>query len=144
MGGIAPVPAEQPPPLMFGWTILHVPDVARAVEFYERAFGLTRRFVDPAGEYAELATGTTTLAFAAHALVARLTGEPAAVGGAPRGIDLALTAAPEQVGAAWERALAAGAAPVKPPAVTPWGQTVGFVRDPDGFLVEICTPAPPG
>ena len=38
---------------------------------------------------------------------------------------------------------AAGATPVKPPERRPWGQVVGFVRDPDGFLVEICTPVPP-
>jgi lactoylglutathione lyase len=33
---------------------------------------------------------------------------------------------------------------VKPLARMPWGQTVGFVRDPDGVLVEICTPASAG
>ncbi len=131
------------PPLAFGWTILHVPDVARAVAFYERAFGLERRFADPSGEYAELATGATTLAFAAHALIARLTGEPAASageGGPPRGAEIAFTAPPDRVEAAWARAVAAGALPVRPLATMPWGQTVGFVRDPDGFLVEICTP----
>jgi catechol 2,3-dioxygenase-like lactoylglutathione lyase family enzyme len=129
------------PAMALGWTILHVPDVPRAVGFYERTFGLERRFVDPAGEYAELATGPTTLAFAAHALIARLTGEPAAEG-APRGLDLALTASPDRIEAAWARALDAGAVPVRPLAAMPWGQTVGFVRDPDGFLVELCTPAP--
>lgn len=83
------------PPLAFGWTILHVPDVARAAAFYERAFGLERRFADPSGEYAELATGATTLAFAAHALIARLTGEPSAgEGGPPRGAEIAFTAPP--------------------------------------------------
>lgn len=28
-----------------------------------------------------------------------------------------------------------------PPERQPWGQTVSYVRDPDGFLVELCTPA---
>jgi hypothetical protein len=27
-----------------------------------------------------------------------------------------------------------------PPTVKPWGQTVSYVRDLDGFLVEICSP----
>lgn len=131
--------SDEVPALAFGWTILHVPDVGRAIDFYERAFGLERRFVDPAGEYGELATGATTLAFAAHALIQRLTGEPPAEG-APRGLDLALTASPDRIEAAWRRALDAGAVPVTPLATMPWGQTVGFVRDPYGFLVEICTP----
>ena len=34
----------------FGYTIVHVPDVRAAVEFYEKAFGLERRFVDEAGQ----------------------------------------------------------------------------------------------
>jgi hypothetical protein len=29
---------------------------------------------------------------------------------------------------------------VQPTKQKPWGQTVGYVRDPDGFLVEICSP----
>ena len=40
------------------------PDVAQAVAFYERAFGLTRRFVHESGTYAEMETGATALAFA--------------------------------------------------------------------------------
>ena len=37
-------------------------------------------------------------------------------------------------------AIAAGATLVEKPKTKPWGQTVAYVRDPDGFLVEICTP----
>jgi uncharacterized glyoxalase superfamily protein PhnB len=40
------------------------------------------------------------------------------------------------------RALAAGAANVSDPATKPWGQTVAYVRDQTGFLVELCTPMP--
>ena len=46
----------------------------------------------------------------------------------------------EDVATAWERALAAGATAVAEPGVKPWGQTVAYVRDPFGVLVEICTP----
>lgn len=132
------------PPLTLGWTILHVPDVARAISFYERAFGLTRGFVDPKGEYAELQTGATTLAFAAHALVDRLgTHDKQAAAASPSGFEIALMADPAHIEAAWQRAVQAGAIPVKPLETMPWGQVVGFVRDLDGFLVEICTPANP-
>jgi lactoylglutathione lyase len=135
-----------PGPLRLGWTILHVPDPRRAAAFYERAFGLRLRFADPSGEYAELETGATTLAFAAHALVDRLGAhaEPAA-SAPPHGVEIALVVADEAaIEAAYRRAVEAGAAPVRPPERKPWGQLVGFVRDPDGFLVEVCTPVPGG
>jgi lactoylglutathione lyase len=40
------------------------------------------------------------------------------------------------------RAAKAGAAPVSEPATKPWGQTVAYLRDNNGFLVELCTPMP--
>ena len=43
-------------------------DVAATIEFYERAFGFSRRFVAEDGDYAELATGETTLSFAAESM----------------------------------------------------------------------------
>jgi lactoylglutathione lyase len=133
------------PALAFGWTILHVADVGGTVDFYERAFALRRRFVDPKGEYAELETGATALAFAAHSLVDRLgTHAGHAAGAAPHGFEIALVSDADMIEAAYERALAAGAVPVKPLAKMPWGQTVGFVRDPNGILVEICTPTAAG
>jgi uncharacterized glyoxalase superfamily protein PhnB len=60
-------------------------------------------------------------------------------GGAAPGIELALVT--DDVEAAFARAVAAGATPVKNPEVMPWGQTVSYVRDANGVLVEICTPA---
>ena len=56
--------------MRFGYTILYVRDVAATLDFYERAFDQRRRFVHESGEYAELETGSTTLAFATHGLVA--------------------------------------------------------------------------
>jgi uncharacterized glyoxalase superfamily protein PhnB len=48
--------------------------------------------------------------------------------------------ATEDVEQAYKAALDAGAVEVTRPAVKPWGQTVGYVRDINGFLIEICTP----
>jgi lactoylglutathione lyase len=42
----------------------------------------------------------------------------------------------------WERALAAGAALLVAPKPKPWGQTVGYLRDLNGVVVELCTPSP--
>ena len=56
----------------------------------------------------------------------------------PLGMEVGFTT--PDVGAAYERALAAGAVPLKAPTLKPWGQTVAYVRCPDGSLVELCTP----
>jgi len=44
------------------------------------------------------------------------------------------------VAGAFARAVAAGATALQPPQAKPWGQTVAYVRAPDGTLVELCTP----
>lgn len=126
--------------MRFGYTILYVPDVAASVAFYERAFGLARRFVHESGTYAELETGATTLAFASETLAeangltlrAHVVGEPAAA------IEIGLVSDDPEAG--YARAVAAGAIPVVAVKEKPWGQKVGYVRDLDGCLVEICSP----
>lgn len=40
----------------------------------------------------------------------------------------------------YEKAVNAGATEVKAPTEKPWGQTLSYVRDLNGFLVEICSP----
>ena len=124
--------------MQLGYVILYVPDVASAVEFYERAFGLSRRFVHESGQYAEMETGATALAFAGEAFVSatchafrrsRPYQEPAAA-------EVAFVA--DDVNGAFEKAIAAGAVSYVPPHQKPWGQTVAYVRDANGFLVELC------
>ena len=41
---------------------------------------------------------------------------------------------------ALERAVAAGAKLMRPAELMPWGQTIAYVADINGFLVELCTP----
>jgi catechol 2,3-dioxygenase-like lactoylglutathione lyase family enzyme len=128
--------------MKLGYTILYVKDVPRSVAFYEDAFGLSRRFVHEAGMYAEMDTGATTLSFAANGLAKSnlpcgfRENSPA---GPPAGFEVAFVT--ENVQAAYERALAAGATAVTPPTTKPWGQTVAFVRDKDGIVVELCSPS---
>ena len=45
----------------------------------------------------------------------------------------------ENVEADYQRALACGATSIAAPSQKPWGQTVSYVRCPDGTLVEICS-----
>lgn len=128
--------------MKFGYTLLYVKDVPRSVAFYEDAFGIGRRFVHEAGMYAEMDTGGTTLAFVANGLAKSnlpcgfQENDPSRP---PGGFEIAFIT--HEVQAAYDRALAAGAAAISPPAAKPWGQIVAFVRDKDGITVELCTPA---
>ena len=128
------------PAMKFGYTILYVDDVEKTVAFYEHAFGLKRKMVQ-AGEFGELDTGSTKLSFAAKAHVASLFAVPFQHSGpehdAPP-IEIGLVT--HDVQAAFDKAVAAGAVLVTEPTKKPWGQIVGYVRDNNGFLVELCTP----
>lgn len=125
--------------MKFGYCILYVPDVPAALSFYERAFGLSRKFLHESNTYGELATGDTRLAFAAESL-AKTHGDfrPSRLTESPPALEVALVT--EDVAAAFAQATAAGAKPHSKPEQKPWGQTVAYVRDPNGFLIELCTP----
>lgn len=123
----------------FGYGILYVPDVAAAVAFYQRAFGLSLRFEHESGLYAELETGAVTLAFAGEAM-AEMNGvaiRPVRPADLAPGLEIALIC--DDPDAAFARSVREGASPVKPPEQKPWGQRVGYVRDCNGFLVELCS-----
>jgi lactoylglutathione lyase len=122
-----------------GWVIVYVPDVEAAVALYERAFGLARRFVGDG--FAELETGATALAFASDEVAGANLGAPFERPGLerpPANLELALIF--DDVPAAFERAVAAGCTGLAQPSHKPHGQTVAYVRDPWGTLVEIATP----
>ena len=127
-------------PLNFAYTIAYVADVEASLTFFEQAFGLKRRFLAPGAVYGELDTGGTALAFAQHALARGNLGHDyvaADASAAPLGVEIGLTTG--DVGAACERAVKAGATLLAAPTTKPWGQTVAYVRCPDGTLVELCT-----
>jgi lactoylglutathione lyase len=124
----------------FAYTIVYVPDVKKALAFWEEAFGLDTGFLHESGDYGELATGATKLAFSAEHLIKSfgLSPRPNRPRQPPAGIELTL--AMKDVEAAFARAIDAGCKKVKAPAEKPWGQTVAWVRDLNGVLVELCTP----
>jgi lactoylglutathione lyase len=133
------------PTASLGYVILYVKDVSASLGFYEQAFGLSRRFfMDDHGKaYGELETGSARLAFASLELARSHLGQEfvvAAPGKAPLGFEIALVTA--DVPGLYASAVKAGAAPVAEPATKPWGQTVAYVRDKDGYIVELCTPLP--
>jgi lactoylglutathione lyase len=126
--------------MKFGYTIIYVRDVAETLSFFERAFGLSQRFVHESG-YGELCTGETTLAFATHSLGAKNLPEgyvAADLSPLPLGMEIALVT--EVVEEAHRKALSEGASELMPPIQKPWGQTVSYIRSPDGILIELCSP----
>ena len=136
---------QQAPAPSLGYVVLYVRDVPASLAFYEKAFGLARRFLhDEDGKaYGELETGAARLAVASLPLVeAHLKGgvSLAAADKPPLGFEAALVTT--DVEGVYARAVKAGAATVSAPEVKPWGQTVAYVRDDNGFLVELCSPLP--
>lgn len=124
--------------MRLGYVILYVPDVARTAEFYERAFGLTRRFTHKSGAYAEMDTGDTALAFSSEAIANGLNTVPQRPGQRPPAFEVALVT--EDVPTSVMRATEAGAVLVRDAERKPWGQVVAYVRDLNGVLVELCSP----
>lgn len=127
--------------IKFTYTIFYVNDVTKAIEFYEKAFGFSRKFITPENDYGELATGETTLSFASVKLAKSNLKDGFIVSSnshQPFAQEIGLTT--DQVEKTVASAIEAGAHLVEKPVTKPWGQTVAYVRDLDGFLLEICTP----
>ena len=123
------------------YTILYVKDVPKAISFYEKAFGMTRKFIASGEQYGELITGATTLSFASVKLAKTNLTDGFSESGLkkkPFGIEIGLTT--EDVELTFNEAVAAGATPVEKAKTKPWGQVVAYIRDLDGFLIELCTP----
>ncbi|WP_029007941.1 VOC family protein [Azospirillum halopraeferens] len=126
--------------MIFRYTILYVEDVAGTLDFYQRAFGLAVGFRHDGGDYGELVTGGTKLAFSSRRLMRSLGKAPAAAD--PKAPVFEIAFETGDVAAAVARACAAGAVLLQDAKVEAWGQTTAYVSDPNGYLVEICSPVP--
>lgn len=130
--------------LRFRLNIWFVPDVAATVAFYETAFGCTLRFMPPGAPFAELDTGGTLLCFLSETtiqkagLFANLPYTPNRPGPTMPGAQIAFVS--DDIEADWARAVAAGATVVKALAPRASGGHMGYLRDPNGLLVELMTP----
>ncbi|RED18924.1 putative glyoxalase superfamily protein PhnB [Flavobacterium cutihirudinis] len=125
----------------FGYTILYVAEVEKAIEFYENAFGFARKFITPDQDYGELSTGETTISFASKKLASQNLSEgflESSLEAKPFAIELGFIT--DDVGELVQKATSFGAVLVSEPKKKAWGQVVAYVRDPEGFLIEICTP----
>ncbi|MFC1838757.1 VOC family protein [Thermodesulfobacteriota bacterium] len=129
--------------MKFGYTIIYVSSVVDTLDFYNKAFGFQTKFILESKDWGELSTGDTTLAFATHKMgEINLEGKyhKADMNDMPFGIELSFLT--DDVEAAFERAVNAGAVPIREPEEKPWGQVVCYVRSMDGTIIEIATPVP--
>lgn len=127
--------------IKFAYTILYVRDVEKTLCFYEKAFGFDRKFITPDESYGELLVGETTLSFASLALANSNLKEgftESSLATKPFGIEIGFTT--DNVEETVQSAVNAGATLVESPNLKSWGQVVAYLRDIDGFLIEICTP----
>ena len=124
--------------MIFRYTILYVHDVEATLAMFNAAFGFETAFLHESKDYGELDTGATKLAFSSIALMQQLGKSPATDPVSNPSFEIALET--NDVAAALQRATGAGAELVQDVAEMPWGQTTAYVRLPEGFLIEICTP----
>lgn len=126
--------------MKFGYTLFYVDDVEQTMTFYSKAFGLEVSFLHESKQYGEMATGDTKLGFVHHETASShgFEYEKMATGKKPGAFEIGLVT--EDVETAFTRAVKAGAKAISKPTTKPWGQVVSYVRDCNGFLVEICSP----
>lgn len=122
-----------------GNIIFYVENVEKTIAFFEKAFGLKRSFIDPSGSYGQLETGPTALGFASLELAKqnlpqgfrRITAKELP------GCEVSFTA--KDVQRSLTHAVKSGAELISSPEAKPWGQTVAYVRDFNGILIEIAS-----
>lgn len=124
------------------YTVLFVKNVAATLDFYQRAFDQKQAMLHESGDYGELETGNTRLAFSSIELMQSLGKSPGVAEPGRPVFEIAFET--DDVNKALEQALAAGATLKQDVEHMPWGQTTAYVIDPDGFLVEICSPVAQG
>ena len=125
--------------MKLGYTLLYVSDVEATMNFYAKAFGLKKGFLHESKEYGEMETGTTKLGFVNHKTAGSHGFKYKKISKTEKapGIEIGLVS--DDVEKAFKKAVKAGAKSTSKPETKPWGQVVSYVRDCNGFLVEICS-----
>ncbi|WP_347216485.1 VOC family protein [Chryseobacterium sp.] len=126
--------------IKFKYVILYVENVESAMDFYKNTFNAEIKFITPENDYGELITGETTLSFASVKLAGSNIKKGFLLSRAenkPFGIELGFVT--DDVENLVEKAVKNGAVLYEDIAVKPWGQKTAYIKDPNNYLVEICT-----
>ena len=124
--------------MKFRYVILYVEDVQATLAFYQRAFGLEIGFIHDEADYGELITGDTKLAVSSKSLMRELGKTPGSAAASAPTFEIAFES--DDVASAVARALDEGAILQQAARDESWGQITAYVSDPNGYLIEICTP----
>lgn len=125
--------------MKLGYTLFYVEDVVKTMDFYEKAFGLKKGFLHE-NDYGEMITGETKLGFVNHETASSHGFEYEKIHSQKKRFGFEIGFVTKNVEEAYQKAIGAGAIPVSQPKLKPWGQFVSYVKDINGFLVEICSP----
>lgn len=123
--------------MKLNYVIIYVDNAVKAAEFYQNAFDLKIRFIHETKMYAEMDSGETILAFANNEMLQMNTGIEVQKGN-KKCFEIVFST--NDVKKGFEKALANGACKIKEPEDKPWGQTVAYVQDSFGTIIEICSP----
>ncbi|WP_312305609.1 VOC family protein [Chryseobacterium sp.] len=126
--------------IKFKYIILYVEDVKQSMNFYKNTFNTEIKFITPEKDYGELITGETTISFASVSLASSNIKEgflTSKANAKPFGIELGFVT--DDVETLVAEAVKNGAVLYENIAVKPWGQKTAYIKDPDNYLIEICT-----
>jgi len=127
--------------MQLGYTIIYVNSVKNTLEFYEQAFNLKIKFLHESKDYGELETGSTILAFASEEVVQfNQMNNYLKVSQVDKQKTYEIVFVTDDVQASYNKAITSGAIALKEPEKKPWGQIVGYVKDINGTVVELCNP----
>lgn len=116
------------------YVVLIVADLDRSLAFYTGILGLELQH--RAEQYAQLRAGTTRLSLYERKAMQHTLGmalEPPS----PLAPSFELGFKVPDCDAAYAEIIATGTPAVARPTTRPWGQRTAYVRDPDGYLIEL-------
>lgn len=123
--------------MQFSHTLLYVKSVPDTLKFYNEAFGFETKLLHESNAYGELQTGATTLGFVSFDLA-----EQNNVGfkkpDADHNQKSEICFFSKDITKDLAHAVKNGATVVHDVQKKPWGELVAFVRDINGFVIEIC------
>ncbi len=116
------------------YTVVIVEDLDQSVEFYTGMLGL--ELAHRSGPFAQMQTGNTRLAFyTREAMAQTLDFRILPPANSAPAFELGFKV--DDVDAAYRELTERGVPSAAAPADRPWGQRTAYVRDPDGYLIEL-------